>query len=245
MRLTVIGCSGSFPGPDSPASCYLVEHEDFRILLDLGNGALGALQKYASVESIDAVLLSHLHPDHCIDMTSMYVVRKHNPQCHLPQIPVYGPNGTADRLARAYDLPTTPGMTREFDFTNWTNGVFDIGPFRVETALMAHPVPCFAMRVSAAGKSLVYSGDTGPTQVLVDLARGADLALFEASFLDGDNPPDLHLSAREAADHAQRAGVGQVVLTHLVPWNDRSLSRAQALFDGPLDLAESGQVWNL
>jgi len=136
-------------------------------------------------------------------------------------------------------------MTREFAFTDWSTGVFEIGPFRVETAPMAHPVPCFAMRVSAGDTSLVYSGDTGPTQALVDLSRGADLALFEASFLDGDNPPDLHLSAREAAEHAHRAGVGQVVLTHLVPWNDPSLTREQALFDGPLNLAESGQVWDL
>lgn len=245
MRLTVVGCSGSFAGPESPASCYLVEYDGFRVLLDLGNGALGALQRYAGVDTIDAVLLSHLHPDHCIDMTSMYVVRKHHPRGAMPSIPVYGPVGTGDRLARAYDLPTTPGMTKEFEFVDWRAGSFDIGPFRVETALMAHPVPCFGMRVSAGGRSLVYSGDTGPTDALVDLARDADLALFEASFLDGDNPHDLHLSAREAADHATRAGVGRLVLTHLVPWNDPDKTREQATFEGPMRLAAAGQVWEV
>ena len=91
----------------------------------------------------------------------------------------------------------------------------------------------------------MYSGDTGPTDALVDLAREADLALFEASFLDGDNPPDLHLSAREAAVHATRAGVGSLILTHLVPWNDPDASRQQATFEGPMELAASGQVWEI
>ena len=67
MRLTVIGCSGSFPGPDSPASCYLVEHDGFRLLLDLGNGSLGVLQRYIALDEIDGIALTHLHADHCLD----------------------------------------------------------------------------------------------------------------------------------------------------------------------------------
>ena len=83
VKLTVVGCSGSYPGPDSPASCYLVEAESdgriWRILLDLGNGALGALQKYVDPLVIDAVLVSHLHPDHCIDLCGYYVLRRYHP----------------------------------------------------------------------------------------------------------------------------------------------------------------------
>jgi len=87
VRLTVIGCSGSFPGPDSPASSYLVEHEGFRLLVDLGSGALGALQRYASLYEIDAVCLSHLHPDHCLDMTGYWVARTYSPDAPTPRFP--------------------------------------------------------------------------------------------------------------------------------------------------------------
>ena len=102
--------------PDSPASCYLLEAEHdgrtWRVLLDLGSGALGALHRYADPLAIDAVFLSHLHADHCLDLCGYYVMRKYHPDGQQPRIPVWGPVGTADRMARAYDLPTDPGMTR-------------------------------------------------------------------------------------------------------------------------------------
>ena len=119
MRLTVVGCSGSYPGPDSPASCYLVEADHdgrtWRILLDLGSGALGALHRYVDPLAVDGVFLSHLHADHCLDLCGYYVMRKYHPTGAQPQIPVWGPPGTAERMARAYDLPVDPGMTEEFE----------------------------------------------------------------------------------------------------------------------------------
>ena len=91
MKPTVVGCSGSFPGPDSAASCYLVEApyegRTFRLLLDLGSGALGPLQKYVELDQVDAVALSHLHPDHCLDLCGFYVVRKYHPSGALPRLP--------------------------------------------------------------------------------------------------------------------------------------------------------------
>src|SRR3954468_14472314 len=138
LQLTIVGCSGSYPGADSPASCYLVEAVGSdgdgasrmgRILLAPGHRALGALQRYADPLAIDAVLLSHLHADHCIDMTSYYVLRKYHPTGARPPIPVYGPDGTPGRLARAYDLPKSPGMTEEFEFRYYPEGSFTIGPF--------------------------------------------------------------------------------------------------------------------
>ena len=140
MRLTVIGCSGSFAGPDSAASCYLVEADDadgrtWRVLLDLGSGALGALQRYADPAGIDAVFFSHLHPDHCMDLCGYYVLRKYHPAGAQPRLPVYGPRGTAGRMARAYDLPEDPGMNHEFDFQSWAPGEpVRIGPFTVPTS---------------------------------------------------------------------------------------------------------------
>jgi ribonuclease BN (tRNA processing enzyme) len=127
VRITVIGCSGSFPGPDGPASCYLLEAEGFRLLLDLGSGAVGGLQRYASIGAIDAVCLSHHHADHCLDVCPFWVARTHGPTGRMRRIPVYGPAGTARRMAQAYGLEEHPGMSEAFDFVTLTPGKREIG----------------------------------------------------------------------------------------------------------------------
>ncbi len=249
MRLTIIGCSGSFPGPDSPASCYLLEAEGFRLLLDLGSGAIGALQRHVGLYDIDAVCLSHLHADHCLDLCAYYVARTFHPDGPRPRIPVYAPAGTASRMAQAYGLAEPPGMTEAFEFATLAPGTRQIGPFQVTTAHMNHPVETFGYRLDHGGRSIAYSADTGESEALVGLARGADLLLCEASLLDGpDLSADLHLTARQAAQHAARAGAGQLVLTHLVPWNDqaRTLEEASGVpLAGPVSLAASGRAIDL
>lgn len=244
MRLTVVGCSGSYPGPESPASCYLLEADDadgrtWRILLDLGSGALGALQQHADPLSVDAVFLSHLHPDHCLDLCGYYVLRRYHPSGPQPRIPVWGPDGTAERLAEAYGLPLDPGMTGEFDFRVHGDAV-TLGPFTVEARPVEHPVPAYGMRVTAGGRVLVYTGDTAPCDALHTLAAGADLLLAEASFREADdNPPGIHLTGRDAGEVAARAGVDLLVLTHVPPWHeaDEALEEARATYPGEIALA--------
>jgi ribonuclease BN (tRNA processing enzyme) len=242
VQLTIVGWSGSFPGPESPASCYLIDTGDFRLVLDLGNGALGALQRYTGLAEVDAICLSHLHADHCLDMCGYSVFQNYHPDGARSRIPVYGPPGTAERLSRALGSDHL-GMTEAFDFTELAVGPVEIGPLRITTTHMNHPVETFGFRIEHAGQVLAYSADTGPCDELVELARGADVLLSEASFTDGPGlPEDLHLTARQAGEHAARAGAGELVLTHLVPWNDRSASLQQAseAFSGPLRLASSG-----
>jgi ribonuclease BN (tRNA processing enzyme) len=248
MRVTVIGCAGSFPGPDSPASCYLLEAEGFRLVIDMGNGALGVLQRYAGLFDVDAICISHLHADHCIDLPAYWIARQFAPEGPQPVIPVFGPSGLAE-LARPDLGPGSdgiaggPGGQLRFDVRKLEPGSFGIGPFVITTERMNHPVETFGFRVEYDGWRLAYSADTGESGALVRLAGGADLLLCEASFVDGqDVRPDLHLTARQAAAHAERAGVGQLVLTHLVPWNDReqTLAEAATTFRGPLSLATSG-----
>ena len=252
MKLTIVGMSGSYPGPDSPASCYLVEqdHEGrvFRLLLDLGSGALGALQRYIELDQVDAVLLSHLHADHCLDLCGYYVVRKYGEGAPMPRIPVYGPEGTADRMARAYDLEPDPGMHEEFDFRTFPDESFSVGPFVVRTARVAHPVPAYAIRLEAADSALVYSGDTGACDALVGIADHADLLLCEASFVEApDNPVDLHLTGRQAGEHATRAGVRRLVLTHIPPHINAKLvfREAESVFAGDLDVARAGATYTV
>lgn len=258
MELTVVGCSGSVSGPDSPASCYLVQApyqgRTFSLVLDLGPGSFGALYRYLDPREVDAVALSHLHPDHCLDLCALYVAGQHSATAPWPRIPVYAPAGAGERMARAYEVPlpgpTTepgPGIAEHFDYRGWQPRQ-QIGPFTVETALVAHPVPCYAVRVADDRGTLVFSGDTGPSTALTGLATGADLLLVEAAFLDGPGlPTDLHLTPTQAAQAGAEAGVGTVVLTHVPPWHDRALVLAQAEphFPGPVRLAETGGRWTV
>ena len=252
MRLRVVGCSGSYPGPDSPASCYLVEEDDdegrtWRLLLDLGSGALGALQRYADPLAIDAVFLSHLHPDHCADLCGYHVLRRYHPDGVQPRLPVWGPAGTAERMAAAYGLPVDPGMTGEFDFRDHA-GAVEVGPMTVEAVAVVHPVPAFGIRVRAAGRTLAYSGDTGPCAGLDDLADGADLLLAEASFRTGDvNPPDLHLTGADCGRAAAQGNTGRLMLTHVPPWFDPALAIAEAKgeYAGEIELAVAGAVYDI
>jgi ribonuclease BN (tRNA processing enzyme) len=146
-------------------------------------------------------------------------------------------------------METTEEIHKAFTFVEWSEDAhYDIGPLHVTVRKVAHPVPCFAMRVEHEGRSLVYSGDTGPTEALVTLAQGADLLLCESSFVEGDdNDADLHLTGREAGDHAQRAGVDRLLLTHIPPWRDRdrALSEATPAFDGSVELAQPGASYDV
>jgi ribonuclease BN (tRNA processing enzyme) len=248
MRLTVLGCAGSFPGPDSPASCYLFEADGFRLVVDLGNGALGAVQRHAGLFGVDAVALSHLHADHCADLYSYAIARTYPPGGPRPPIPVYGPEGTRERIAGIGGPGDEDGLMDRFGFRTLVPGPLEIGPFQVTVARVNHPVETFGFRIACDGRSIAYSGDTGPCDALVDLAEGAEVLLCEASFLDGPGlPPDLHMTARQAAEHARAAGAGQLMLTHLQPWNDpdASLEEASAAYDGPLSLARPGLVADL
>jgi ribonuclease BN (tRNA processing enzyme) len=252
MRVTVIGCSGSFAGPDSAASCYLVEADaadgrTWRILLDLGSGALGALQRYADPAAVDAVFFSHLHPDHCLDLCGYYVLRKYRPGGALPPIPVWGPAGVAERMSRAYDLPEQHGMTGEFDFHEYA-GPVAVGPLEIQAVRVAHPVPAYGLRVTADGHTLAYTGDTGPCSALDTLAGGASLLLAEASFRHGEeNPDDLHLTGRQAGEVAVRNGVPRLVITHVPPWYDAAemLAEARSVHDGDVTAAVPGATYHL
>ena len=256
MRLTIVGCSGSYPGPGTAASCYLLaeEHEGrtWRILLDLGNGALGQLHRYADPLTIDAVFVSHLHADHCLDLCGYYVMRKYHPTGPQPRIPVWGPAGAAERMARAYDLPVDPGMTEEFAFHDYADGKngspVEIGPFRVEAHEVVHPVTAYALEVTAGGRTLVYSGDTAACPALDETATDAHLLLAEASFVSGaDNPPDLHMTGADCGRTASKAGVERLVLTHVPPWYDPAVAEAEARreWSGQVDVARAGATYDV
>ncbi|GAA2063596.1 MBL fold metallo-hydrolase [Streptomyces carpaticus] len=251
MKLTVVGCSGSFPSADSACSSYLIEAEGYRLLLDLGNGALGELQKYTGLYDIDAIAISHLHPDHCIDMCAYFVARYYRYEGgRCEPIPVYGPQNTERRLTTAYDdTPSEKSMSEVFDFRPLTaGGTFRLGPLTIRTDRVTHPVETYGFRVEHRGRTLCYSGDTGECGNLTELARDSDLFLCEASFTHGkEDIGELHLNGRQAGECAERAGARQLVLTHIPPWTDplTNLRDARAAFGGPVELARPGAVYRV
>jgi len=255
VRLTVIGCSGSFAGPHSPASSYLVQSEvDGRtvsILLDLGSGALGALQRHLDPAALDAVFLTHLHPDHCVDVLGLHVQRKYRPQGHLSRpLPVWGPPGAGAWLEGMYIGMPPGGMAAELDFRDLVEAQpVEVGPFTVTPYAVNHPVPSFGFRVEADGKVLAYTGDTDSCAGLGPLMAGADLVLTDSAFVDGrDRLSGIHLSGSRAAQAAVDAGgVRRLMLTHLPSWNDPEVCRAQAagIWPGEVELAAPDTAYDL
>jgi ribonuclease BN (tRNA processing enzyme) len=255
VRLTVVGCAGSFPSPDSPASCYLVEADDadgrtWRILLDLGSGALGPLQRHAPLDGLDAVLLTHLHPDHFMDICGLYVARHYAPggPAAMP-LPIFGPAGTAARIHQAYGGDPA-GMDTTFDFRELADGEpVAIGPFMVTPYRVEHPVESYGLRVEAQagrrGEVLAYTGDTDSCEALLPLAKGADLLLAEASFQEGrDDARGVHLTGLRAGRAAAEAGCRRLLLTHVPVWTDPEvvLAEARAAFPGQVEVARAGGV---
>ncbi|GMA31962.1 MBL fold metallo-hydrolase [Litorihabitans aurantiacus] len=268
MRLTVVGCSGSMPGPGSAASSYLVQSDGtapspgdaaanrtWNVLLDLGSGAFGPLQTLLQPHDVDAVLLSHLHPDHCADLTALAVWLRYGPGSVLGtggavpperRVRVIGPAGTAERLAElSMEMPGDVAAT--FDVETVADGdELAVGPLRVAAHEVRHPVTAFAYRLTGPdGEVLTYTGDTDSCDGVERAAAGADLLLSEAAFTDGvDEVRGIHLTGSRAGALARDAGVRRLLLTHLQPWADPERIRddAAAVYDGPVALARAGQV---
>lgn len=262
MRLTAVGCSGSFAGPGSPASCYLLtvaaevspDGREWNLVLDLGNGSLGALQGVCDPRRIDAVGISHLHPDHFVDLAGLYVFLRYHPTGRRDSpVPVYGPAGTAERLGAVYGLGAGETMAAHLDVRPWRlDEPVQVGPLVIEPRRVFHPVEAYGVRVTGPSSLrsgeravLAYTGDTDACDAVVDLARDADLLLSEAAFEEGRDDgvePGIHLTGLRAAQLATRAAARRLVLTHLPPWNDPARARAEAAsaYAGPLDIATAG-----
>ena len=239
MRLTVLGCAGSFPGPESACSAYLVEAQGFRLLIDFGSGSLSALQRYASLDAVDAIILTHLHCDHMQDACTYIVVRRYGPAGPKPPVPLYAPMDAAERISAGYSADNE-SLDDVYTFYGLQPGTFPIGPFTVTVDRVNHPIETYGVRVEHEGHVLAYSSDTAPCESLVRLAAGADLFLCEASYLDDeDNPPDLHMTGGQAGDVATKAAVGRLLLTHLVAaWGSEAstVEAATAAYAGPVDV---------
>jgi len=262
MRLTVLGSAGSFPGPDSAASGYLVQADDadgrtWTVLLDLGNGALSALQRYGDPTQLDAIGLSHLHADHVADLVVLNVLRRYRPEGPCSPVPVHGPAGTTERLAQLAGKDPATSTDGQFDVVEWQVGSpVTVGPLVLEPVPVEHPIPTFGIRVTGPSDddpgrtvTLAYSGDTDACAGLDVLATDVDLLLCEAAFLEGrdDAVRGVHLTGRRAGEAAARGRTRWLVLTHIPAWNDPALTAAEAaaVYTGRIDLAHPGALYTL
>ncbi len=256
VRLTILGCSGSIPGPDRAASGYLLEADGFVLGIDLGNGTLARMQALMDPFRLDALLLSHLHPDHCADFSALTVLRRYHPDPpydpRAHRLPVYAPGEAPRRLANAFAPHESERLETDlsdvYEFHTLRHATGRIGPFTVTPVPVVHPTESFGFRIGQDASTLAYTGDSGPCPGLEELAHGADVLLAEASWTEApDRPEALHLSGKQAGGLAHRAGAGRLLLTHVSPWSDGEsiLAEARAEFAGPTERVEQGGVYEL
>lgn len=244
LAVTVLGCSGSYAAAGGACTGYLMQSPQANVWLDAGPGTLANLQQICSLDDLDAVVLTHAHPDHWLELPVVAnAIQWYEPRGRLP---VYS-NAHMAGQARALigpdiDIPFDWRIIRSDDEVT-------IGDQKWTFAQTDHYVPTFATRTDCAGESIVFTSDTGPRfslESMVERNGPIDLALIESTFLErADHPGALHLAAAEAGDMAQRAGVGRVLLTHQAPLEDRAahLERAATRFDGDIVLAEVGEQY--
>ena len=246
MRLTVLGGTGGFPGAGGACSGYLIEHDGFRLLVDPGYAIVPRLLEIMPAEAIDAVLVSHGHPDHVADLNPLLRARalRDDP---APPLPAYAVSDALTPVLALDQIRALPGTCDVREFV--ANEAFSIGPFGIETRLLPHSIPNAGLRISAGDRSLTYTGDAAPSDDLVDLATDTDLLLAEATYVESvpsGNVGALNC-ALEVGRQAVRARVARLMLTHLMPGTDPEASRAAAsrAFDGWIEVAAPGSIAEL
>ncbi len=239
MKLSVIGASGTFPTPGHPSSGYLITQGHTRVWCEAGPGTFVNLP--VDPDLIDAVFLSHEHPDHCLDLLTAYHAFRYRPEPRLG-IPVFAPQSTIDRVS---DFVDSDEFAKTFDLQPLVGGhSLDIGELRLTVADADHSVPGLVSRWEGNGRVLVFTGDTGASGSWPDLVKDCDLFLSEASQQGRreDHAYRQHLTAAEAGAIARQQGAKALMLTHIPPYLDKSVSVAQAeeVFDRPVELAVTG-----
>jgi ribonuclease BN (tRNA processing enzyme) len=242
LDVTVLGSAGSHPGVGRACSGYLVRAGGTNLLLDAGNGSTANLQRLVAFRDLDAVVISHRHVDHCVDLVGAFYALRFDPAFDR-RIPLYAPPEVFETLTGLMSGDSAMEFAEVFDHHLVADGDrVTLGAVTLTFARANHPPPSVSVRVEAADRTLAYSGDTGGSPELVEVARGAQLFLCEATWAGelADRTPGLHLTGAEAGRIAREAGVGRLVLTHVAGATDRAqvLAEARATFGGPVELAE-------
>ena len=259
MRLTVLGRSPAIPNPGEACAGYLVQGGRSRVMVDIGPGTVAQLLRLCNPTELDAVVISHMHTDHFLDLVTMRYSFPWKDEAN-PKLKVYlppGATGQMEHVARGAGMPDY--FARSFAFIEHDGtAALEIGDLRFEPTATVHFVPTWGFRVSSqgpedGGRSIAYSADSSPTPTLDTLADRADLFVCEAalrSLADDAPPPERrgHLLPTEAGEVAQRGGVGRMVLTHLPVNSDGgawAVAQAATTYEGPVEVADALRAWEV
>ena len=238
LSLTILGSSGTFAGPGNACSGYLLRTASTAVILDLGSGSLANAQRHIDLVDVDAIVLTHEHPDHWMDLPVARNVYRY--VLDRTDVPVFTTAGT-----RALAAPFCEDAT--FSWTTIADGDrVAIGDLRLRFSRTDHPVETLAVFAEADGASVLYSSDTGPGWSPEAFDARPDLALMEATFATGHTLP-VHLTAAEAGERATAVGARRLVITHLLPGTDPAGQKAEAeeAYAGPVAVAEPGLTFTV
>ncbi len=244
MRLTILGSSGTYPAPSNPASGYLIEAGSTRVWCEAGPGTFAALTRVLDLDLLDAVVVSHRHPDHCMDLISAYHAFAYGPHPRRG-IPLYAPDQVFSSFLSFLDQGWEGRFAQVFDLHLVSEGEdIVIGDLQVSFAGADHTVPTVASLWSDGYRSMAYSADTGPQGDWTRLVQDAHLFLCEASMgaAPYQRPIPHHLTAEQAGQIARERRVQRLMLTHIPPHIDspRAVAEAERSFDRPVALAVPG-----
>lgn len=241
MELTILGTSASFPTPKRACSSYLVGEEDDSVLLDIGPGSLANLMVFARPEALSAIILTHLHQDHFLDIFPLYYYLKYEAKLQK-RLRVFAPRGASVLLGSLLGRDGEERLSEVLEFVELDSGTMTIGGLALAFEKMRHLDSTYGVAATVDGCKLAYSSDTAYTESLIRLAEGASFFICEAT-LAFPNKEVEHLTAEEAGDLAAAASVGVLMLTHIWPSLDHERSRliAEEHFIGEVMLAEDGE----
>ena len=249
LSVSVCGSAGTHVGPGRACSAYLVHAGDHRLLLDVGNGSLANVQRLCDVADLDAVVISHQHPDHFADVYSLYYALRFHPRGQQ-RVQAYGPTGTAEFVCQLLSTDSTEELRSVIGFTDVAAGQrLSVGPMELAFHAARHPIETVATRVTVGETVVAYSADTAPSDDIVACAQGADLFICDATWLERQRPlPDgIHMTGAEAGRTAAQAGARRLLLTHVLPSLDVAEVAAEAArhYDGDILIARDLQEIHL
>ncbi|MSO44945.1 MAG: MBL fold metallo-hydrolase [Thermoleophilia bacterium] len=240
LELIPIGAGAAFGLPGQSQSSYLVRGGRSAVCFDLGSGTFNHILGTLDPTTLDAIVISHLHPDHFADLLALRVYMAHGPGLGYP-LNVYSPPGLLARLDVVADGESWAGI--RFHDLAAGEGRIDAGELCIRHAEVPHLPPTHASRVEFGGRSITYGADCAPGDALPTLAEGTDVLVLECTFGTGPIPEGVpHLNACTAGEIARRAGAGRLLLVHGYPGIDREASVAEAadIFGGPVEWARDG-----
>jgi ribonuclease BN (tRNA processing enzyme) len=241
VDLTILGSSASFPGPGRACAGYLVSSGGTHVVLDLGNGTLANLSIATDPYALDAIVISHLHPDHFLDLFALMAMVRYAPEGTKRPVRLFAPEGLEERMGSLMSPSGRSDVAEAFMWTTLRDGEpVEVGALTLTPHTVEHEGPTFAVRAEGGGRTLCYTSDSRYSDPVRRAAAGCDLLLADATLPAGYAGRAPHMTPAEAGALAAEVGASKLVLTHLWPTVPREdiLDDAQAAFAGHVILAE-------